>query len=80
MEINPSVGSGFRVMTVEEWARRWARARHALHEWRAEDGSCACRWKCNDDFPECLGCGGQRTKEHYFTQTWCRWANRQSLT
>ncbi|GAX73094.1 hypothetical protein CEUSTIGMA_g547.t1 [Chlamydomonas eustigma] len=51
VEINPSVGSGYRVMTVEEWANRWKR---------------------NEDFPECLSCGGGRTKEHFFTQTWCR--------
>lgn len=24
------------------------------------------------EFPECLACGGANTKEHYFTQTWCR--------
>lgn len=34
--------------------------------------SVLCRWKRNEDFPECLACGGSRTKEHYFTQTWCR--------
>jgi hypothetical protein len=55
VEINPSVGSGYMCMTIEEWA---------------------ARWKCNDDFPECLACGGTRTKEHYFTQTWCRYADR----
>lgn len=26
----------------------------------------------NDDLPECLGCGSKATKEHHFTQTWCR--------
>ena len=51
VEINPSVGHGFRVMSVEEWA---------------------ARWKPNEAFPECLNCGGSRTKEHAFTQTWCR--------
>jgi 5-methylcytosine-specific restriction endonuclease McrA len=51
VEINPSTGQGFRIMTVEEWSARWKR---------------------NDDFPECLNCGSHSTKEHYFTQTWCR--------
>jgi hypothetical protein len=51
VEINPSVGHGYKVMTVEEWASRW---------------------KKNDAFPECLHCGGTATKEHAFTQTWCR--------
>lgn len=26
------------------------------------------RWKRNEDFPECLGCKGSNTREHYFTQ------------
>jgi hypothetical protein len=47
VEINPSVGQGFRVMSVAEWAARWKR---------------------NDDFPDCLRCGGTTTKEHFFTQ------------
>jgi hypothetical protein len=47
VEINPSIGQGYKVMDVEEWA---------------------ARWKPNEDFPECLGCGSSRTKEHYFTQ------------
>ncbi|GFH19178.1 uncharacterized protein HaLaN_16084 [Haematococcus lacustris] len=52
VEINPSVGTGFKVMTVDEWAERW---------------------KPNPDFPSCLGCSSNNTKEHYFTQTWCSW-------
>lgn len=36
-----------------------------VDEWSA-------RWKRNDDFPDCLECGGKKTKEHHFTQTWCR--------
>jgi hypothetical protein len=51
VEINPSVGHGFKIMTVDEWA---------------------ARWKKNEAFPECLNCGGTNTKEHAFTQTWCR--------
>lgn len=51
VEINPSIGQGYKVMTVNEWAARWKR---------------------NEDFPQCLNCGGTNTKEHYFTQTWCR--------
>ncbi|KAG7674457.1 hypothetical protein Ndes2526B_g05186 [Nannochloris sp. 'desiccata'] len=51
VEINPSVGHGFKIMTVEEWA---------------------ARWKKNEAFPECLNCGSTNTKEHAFTQTWCR--------
>lgn len=51
VEINPSTGHGFRVMTVREWA---------------------ARWKPNEAWPECLACGSTDTKEHYFTQTWCR--------
>lgn len=51
VEINPSIGSGYRVMSVSEWSARWKR---------------------NEDFPACLGCGGSDTKEHYFVQTWCR--------
>jgi hypothetical protein len=51
VEINPSVGHGFRVMTVAEWA---------------------ARWKPNEAFPECGVCGSANTREHAFTQTWCR--------
>lgn len=47
VEINPSVGYGYKVMSVAEWSARWKR---------------------NDDFPECLGCGSKNTKEHHFTQ------------
>lgn len=47
VEINPSVGSGYRVMSVAEWA---------------------ARFKCSQEFPECLACGGSNTKEHAFTQ------------
>eukprot|EP01024_Parvocaulis_polyphysoides_P016281 TRINITY_DN17226_c0_g1_i3.p2 TRINITY_DN17226_c0_g1~~TRINITY_DN17226_c0_g1_i3.p2 ORF type:complete len:130 (-),score=17.09 TRINITY_DN17226_c0_g1_i3:165-521(-) len=45
VEINPSTGSGYRVMSAEEWA---------------------ARWKQNQDFPECLECNGNNTKEHFF--------------
>mmetsp|Transcript_39967 Transcript_39967/g.55557 ORF Transcript_39967/g.55557 Transcript_39967/m.55557 type:complete len:154 (+) Transcript_39967:170-631(+) len=51
VEINPSVGSGYKIMTIDEWTSRWKR---------------------NDDFPDCLACGSKNTKEHHFTQTWCR--------
>ncbi|KAG2496286.1 hypothetical protein HYH03_005519 [Edaphochlamys debaryana] len=53
VEINPSIGSGYKVMSVAEWSGRWKR---------------------NEDFPACLApeCGGSDTREHYFTQTWCR--------
>ncbi|WIA11099.1 hypothetical protein OEZ85_011244 [Tetradesmus obliquus] len=51
VEINPSLGSGFKVMDVNEWAGRW---------------------KTSAEFPQCLACGGSNTKEHAFTQTWCR--------
>ncbi|PNH11362.1 hypothetical protein TSOC_001752 [Tetrabaena socialis] len=53
VEINPSLGNGFKVMSVAEWS---------------------ARWKSNPDFPGCLaeGCGSGDTREHYFTQTWCR--------
>ncbi|EFJ48586.1 hypothetical protein VOLCADRAFT_90712 [Volvox carteri f. nagariensis] len=53
VEINPSIGSGYKVMSVGEWSSRWKR---------------------NDDFPACLAeeCGSSDTREHYFTQTWCR--------
>jgi len=51
VEINPSVGHGFKIMTVDEWSSRWKR---------------------NDDFPNCLACGSNNTKEHHFNQTWCR--------
>ena len=47
VEINPSIGHGYKIMTVDEWAGRWKR---------------------NDDFPACLGCGCDNTKEHHFTQ------------
>ena len=31
------------------------------------------RWKCNDDYPECLHCGSSTsTRECHFVQTWCR--------
>jgi len=36
----------------------------------------ASRWKKNEAFPECLHCGGAATKEHAFTQTWCRGKKR----
>merc|ERR1712144_184546 len=32
----------------------------------------SCRWKRNEDFPDCLACGSLNTKEHHFIQTWCR--------
>jgi len=51
VEINPSLGSGMKIMTVSEWTSRW---------------------KQNDRFPDCLACGSTNTKEHHFTQTWCR--------
>eukprot|EP00887_Chlorella_sp_A99_P003648 scaffold7.g3648.t1 len=51
VEINPSVGHGYKIMTVDEWSARWKR---------------------NEAFQECLQCGGKNTKEHHFTQTWCR--------
>ncbi|CAK0783986.1 hypothetical protein CVIRNUC_007189 [Coccomyxa viridis] len=51
VEINPSIGHGFKIMPVSEWSARWKR---------------------NDDFPDCLQCKGTNTKEHHFTQTWCR--------
>ena len=47
VEINPSVGHGYKIMTVDEWSARWKR---------------------NDDFQDCLQCGGTNTKEHHFTQ------------
>ena len=55
VEINPSVGHGYRIMSVDEWS---------------------ARWKANEAFPDCLRCGGKRTKEHHFTQTWCRGKKR----
>ena len=30
------------------------------------------RWKQNERLPDCLSCGSTDTKEHHFTQTWCR--------
>ena len=51
VEINPSVGAGLKVMTINEWSSRW---------------------KQNDRFPDCLACQSVSTKEHHFTQTWCR--------
>lgn len=51
VEINPSIGNGLKIMTVDEWSARWKR---------------------NGRFPDCLACGATNTKEHHFTQTWCR--------
>eukprot|EP00873_Tetraselmis_striata_P005537 jgi/Tetstr1/425801/TSEL_001584.t1 len=51
VEINPSLGNGMKIMTIEEWAARWKR---------------------NEDLPDCLACGSLNTKEHAFTQRWCR--------
>eukprot|EP00775_Hariotina_reticulata_P006625 gene6625-6853_t len=51
VEINPSVGEGFKVMSVEEWADRW---------------------KNSNEYPTCLACSSSNTKEHAFTQTWCK--------
>ncbi|KAI8464763.1 MAG: hypothetical protein J3K34DRAFT_380210 [Monoraphidium minutum] len=51
VEINPSVGDGFKVM---DWAEYFG------------------RFKASAEFPECLACSSANTKEHYFTQTWCR--------
>jgi len=51
VEINPSVGHGLKIMTVDEWISRW---------------------KPNERFPDCLSCGSTNTKEHHFSQTWCR--------
>ena len=49
VEINPSIGHGYKIMTVDEWSARWKR---------------------NEDFVQCLQCGGVNTKEHHFIQTW----------
>jgi hypothetical protein len=51
VEINPSVGAGMKIMTVDEWISRW---------------------KQNERFPDCLSCGSTNTKEHHFSQSWCR--------
>jgi hypothetical protein len=51
VEINPSVGAGMKIMTVDEWISRW---------------------KPKERFPDCLSCGSTNTKEHHFSQTWCR--------
>ncbi|KAF8068161.1 EP0 [Scenedesmus sp. PABB004] len=51
VEINPSVGAGYAVMSADEWAARFRRSA---------------------EFPECLACGGANTREHAFSQTWCR--------
>lgn len=34
-----------------------------VNEWSA-------RWKRNEDFPNCLHCDSNNTKEHHFIQTW----------
>lgn len=47
VEINPSLGSGFKVM---DWPEYFG------------------RFKTSPEFPECLACGGRRTKEHFFVQ------------
>ena len=96
VEINPSMGSGYKVRLpppprgddVEGGTLRFSRRTerngraadspdsraHAggpptkimtVNEWSA-------RWKQNGDFPECLKCGSENTKEHHFIQTWCR--------
>ncbi len=36
----------------------------------------AARWKPSAHFPACGACGGTRTKEHAFEQTWCRGRKR----
>ncbi|KAK3266984.1 hypothetical protein CYMTET_24425 [Cymbomonas tetramitiformis] len=51
VQINPALGQGFKIMTVNEWSAAWKR---------------------NNDFPDCLSCGGKHTVEHHFSQTWTR--------
>ena len=89
MEINPTLGHGFKVSK----GRGRERQREKPHACAALPVRSACplnprlssqplrlpyqvmsvsewaaRWKCNDDFPECLNCGGGNTKEHHFMQ------------
>lgn len=81
MEINPSAGSGFKVMTVKEYTSRWkrcARRRRGAGSALTATPSCAPRFALlsNDDFPDCLSCGSLETKEHHFVQSWCRGRKR----
>lgn len=83
VEINPSIGAGFKVMTVAEYTSRWKRCGPGgAAQQQRRDRSCQVTSnltqrlsrppRSNDDFPDCLSCGSLETKEHHFVQSWCR--------
>lgn len=65
VEINPSAGDGFRVMSVREWAVRWRRNGDAVAFEAGGEGE-----GINPSAPaakplgRCLACGSDDTKEH----------------
>ena len=89
MEINPTLGHGFKVRERRVRKKTLAPVRacpfpglppplrpltppaHPLSPRLSQVMSVsewAARWKRNDDFPDCLHCGGDNTKEHHFMQ------------
>ncbi|KAL4855996.1 hypothetical protein ACK3TF_003441 [Chlorella vulgaris] len=75
VEINPSARE------ASGQARNLAATKHAAPLSRAQVGhgyrvmsvdEWSARWKPNEAWPECLQCGSKNSKEHHFTQTWCR--------
>jgi len=81
VEINPSSGAGYKVMTVKEYTSRWKRcaapreAGAKTFDMTDESHRTHVSHR-NNDFPDCLSCGSLNTKEHHFIQSWCRGAKR----
>lgn len=73
VEINPSAGDGFRVMSVAEWAARWRRNGDAA---AYDDGAAGAAGAAGagaaavsglpapSPLGRCLACGSDDTKEH----------------
>ena len=39
---------------------------------KTEETEASLGARSNDDLPDCLACGSVRTREHHFSQSWCR--------
>lgn len=72
VEINPSVGEGFRVMSVKEWAARWRRNGDEVAfeggggggNGGGSEGAGAAAAADVKPLGRCLACGSDDTKEH----------------
>jgi len=67
VEINPSAGDGYKVMTAREWAARWRRNGDvcaAAFAAAASPASGAAPAPEASPLGRCLACGSDDTKEH----------------